>query len=378
MKNLDQNHHTDLVVVGAGILGCAHAVEALSRGLTVRIIERDSAAVGASVRNFGHACITAQAASELPMAQESRRGWLEAARTIGFWAPEAGAVVVARSREEMAVLEQFRDARGTDAAQLLTGGEVRRRLHADDARPSGAILGGAFLPADLRVDPRATVGAIAAWLEAQDGATIAWRTSVREVADGIVETSRGTFTGDHVVVCAGHDVDHLFPDVAERWEIVRCALQMARSTALPGYTLDSAVLTGTSMLRYGGFSAMPAAEALREEVHRETPELLDMVANVMFTRLSDGSLLLGDSHDYAPTSRPFMDEGVTDRLLQEIGSVLGTTPRIRERWQGVYASSALTNLVAERTDPRTTVATVTSGIGMTLSFGLARHTLDGL
>lgn len=111
---------TDLLVVGAGIIGLAHAYEAHRRGLSVRIVERDLAPNGASIRNFGHACITAQAGDLLPVAYRSREGWLRAAEDVGFWAPTAGAVVVARSALELGVLEELHAQRGSDAVALLT------------------------------------------------------------------------------------------------------------------------------------------------------------------------------------------------------------------------------------------------------------------
>ncbi|GAB3533246.1 TIGR03364 family FAD-dependent oxidoreductase [Arthrobacter tecti] len=373
-----EDQHTDLIIVGAGIIGLAHAYEALRRGYSVRIIERDERPNGASIRNFGHCCITAQDGPYLETAYRSREGWLAAAQAMGFWAPAAGAVVVARSQTELAVLEQLSDKRGAENVQLLTSQEVRGRL-ASEGSPDNAILGGAFLPADLRVDPRTAAGDIADWLQAQQDVSIHWRTTVLGIQEGgTVSTSRGDFHADKVLTCVGHDLDYLFPEVADRYQVQRCALQMAMAPAPRGYNLDSAVLTGTSMTRYDGFTTMPAAEALRQEIQGHSPELLDLGANVMFTRRPDGTLLLGDSHVYGKTIDPFQEEWMTARLVREIEKILGTSLTVTQRWQGIYASSSLTSLLVEDIDPTTTAITVTSGIGMTLSFGIAAETVDRL
>ena len=43
----------DVIVVGAGMLGIAHAWAAAKRGLSVAVIERSRQAHGATIRNFG-------------------------------------------------------------------------------------------------------------------------------------------------------------------------------------------------------------------------------------------------------------------------------------------------------------------------------------
>jgi FAD dependent oxidoreductase TIGR03364 len=369
--------HTDLLIIGAGIIGLAHAFEAHRRGYSVRMIERDARPNGASIRNFGHCCITAQEGQYLDMAYRSREGWLAAAKAVGFWSPEAGALVVARSMTELAVLEQLSDKRGTDSVQLLTAPQTAAQL-ASAGSPDPGICGGAFLPADLRVDPRTAAPDIADWLQNQNGVQIHWGTVVKEIQAGTVATTRGDFHADKVLICVGHDLDYLLPEVAARYQVQRCALQMALAPAPAGYTLDSAVLTGTSMTRYDGFTTMPAAEAVHQEIQGHSPELIDIGANVMFTRRPDGTVLLGDSHVYGQTIGPFQDEWMTSRLVGEIEKILGTRLTVTQRWQGIYASSPLTALLREDLDSSTTAITVTSGIGMTLSFGIAAETIQRL
>ncbi len=50
---MPSEQHADLAVVGAGIIGLAHALAAAKRGLSVIVFDRNEQAVGASVRNFG-------------------------------------------------------------------------------------------------------------------------------------------------------------------------------------------------------------------------------------------------------------------------------------------------------------------------------------
>ncbi|MGI9459159.1 MAG: FAD-dependent oxidoreductase, partial [Pirellulales bacterium] len=47
------SNNADLLVVGGGVLGAFHAYHAMQRGLTVILLEKDAAPVGATVRNFG-------------------------------------------------------------------------------------------------------------------------------------------------------------------------------------------------------------------------------------------------------------------------------------------------------------------------------------
>lgn len=370
---MSNTRHSDLIVVGSGIVGLGHAVEAVRRGLTVTVVEREDRVLGASIRNFGHGCITAQAGTALDLARQSRERWLELGRAAGFWVGETGTVVVARADDELALLREFAATRPGEAV-LLDADDTAARA----GTPGTDVLGGAFLDRDLRVDPRVAVPAMANWLAAQPGVTFQWSTAVLGVESGRVRTSRGELTADQVVVCIGHDVDHLFPDLAETLGVRRCRLHMLRVEAPGERIISPAVLTGLSMLRYPGLAEQPAATRLRSRFADQHPELIDLQINLMFTQRRDGDLLIGDSHEYVASVGPFSDERVDDLLLDQTAALLGV-PRLTvlERWHGIYASARDEFLVAQP-HPRTTVVSVTSGIGMTTGLGLSAHVVGQL
>lgn len=364
---------TDLIVVGAGIVGLAHAVAAVERGMSVTVVERDAHAVGASVRNFGHACITAQTGEALRFAEHARGTWLRLGERAGFDVAECGTVVAARSAEETAALEELAELRGPDQVRLLTADETT------STAPISAegLHGGALLPRDLRVDQRRAAAAIAAWLAEQPGVRVLWGTPVLSVEDGLVRTGQGSLHGDQVVVCVGHDLDRILPDAAEAAGIRRCVLQMLQLRT-PGLELGPALLTGTSMLRYPALAGTEGARALRERWSEQRPELLAASVNHMLTQLPGGDLVVGDTHTYARTPEPWSSEEFDELLLAETRALLGRDDlAVVRRWQGIYAS-ADGEFLRTRVSPGVTAVAVTSGIGMTTAFGLAPTVVESL
>jgi FAD dependent oxidoreductase TIGR03364 len=229
---------------------------------------------------------------------------------------------------------------------------------------------------DVRVNPREAVGALAAWLAANPRVRFRWNTSYLGHDGDIAYTSRGTIRAERTFVCVGHDLDYLYPELAAEHEVLRCGLQMALVEAPGGRVIAPAVLSGTSMLRYPAFAETDAAAALRTRIEADDAELIEIGANVMFTQRPDGRLLVGDSHDYDSTMAPFNRESTWSTLLDRIAGLLGAERlEVVERWQGVYASSSQHPYLVEEVAPGVTAVSVTSGVGMTISFGLARKVL---
>ena len=372
--SVQPENQLDVLVVGAGVVGLAHAAAARARGLSVAVVDRDERCVGASIQNFGHVSITAQADRALALGRAGRDLWISLARRAGFWLSESGTVVVARAEDEAAVLEELAAERGSEEVQLIDRTRLAELVPTHD--PS--VVRAAFLPRDLRVDPRTAIPALAAWL-AEQGVTFHWSTTVGDVADGVAQTSRGTITADHVIICVGHDLDRVAPDVADELDLQRCSLQMLEVESPSPEVLRPALLSGLSMLRYPAMQACPSAVSVRDRVRGEDPLLLDHELNLMLTQRPGGTLVLGDSHHYDRTPEPFDAEDVSELLLREGSRLLGVESlRVLHRWRGTYASSPKTGLVVRSMDPRSHLVSVTSGIGMTVAPAVGDEVVAGL
>ncbi|WP_035876145.1 TIGR03364 family FAD-dependent oxidoreductase [Cryobacterium sp. MLB-32] len=374
----------DVAVVGSGIVGLGAALAAVDRGLSVVVIDRASEPSGASVRNFGHLCFTPQDGLAREFALASREIWLRLAADAGVWLRESGTVVLARHPDELAVLTEFARACGTSPAFAHEPGPARPEVELLGAAQVDALVpvaarsaGGAFLPWDLQVNPRQAAGALAAYL-ARRGVEFRLRTAVTGVRGGLVSTTRGAVSAGTVIVAVNHDIDQLYPDVAERAGIRRCGLDMLRVDAGLRAPLPAPLLTGWSLLRYGAFASLPAAAALRERLRRDFPELAALDLNQMYTQLPDGSLIVGDTHYRGESVVPFQNEASFDALLRLTGELFGVPrPRVLERWQGVYASG-INDFLIDRPEPGVHLLAATTGIGMTTGLGLAERVIGGV
>jgi len=97
----------DVIVVGASIVGLAHAYAAAWRGLKVGLFERTDPAVGASIRNFGQIWPVGKYGPLFRRALCSREIWLEISRSAGLYCIESGSLHLAYHDDEIAVLEAF-------------------------------------------------------------------------------------------------------------------------------------------------------------------------------------------------------------------------------------------------------------------------------
>lgn len=377
-------HRADVIVVGAGIVGLAHALAAAREGSRVIVVERDSHAVGASIRNFGSIWPIGQVHgtdwSDFDRGCRGADVWRTVARETGMWLADTGSLHVARHADELAVLEEFLAQAGPAAergARLVTAAEAAElspALIPDD------VVGAMYSPTEINVDPVVGIPTVARWLQERHGVEFRWGTLVKEVSLPQVVTSTGVLEADRVFVCSGADFQTLYPEVLGEDVVRKCKLQMLRTVPQPdGWALGPTLCAGLTLLHYDSFAHLQSLPALRERLDAELPFHRAHGIHILATQTARGGITIGDSHDYAHTHDPFEQQAVFDAILDYLdGFVRLPDRRIEEYWHGVYPSllSRAPHLVAE-VEPGVRVVNGLGGAGMTLSFGLAQDHLAG-
>jgi FAD dependent oxidoreductase TIGR03364 len=367
----------DVVVLGAGIVGLAHAWSAARRGLSVAVVERDARCVGASIRNFGFVTVTGQAAGDTwRRARRSRDLWDTAAAGAGITVVQRGAWITARRAEARVVLEAFAAGPMGDGCRLLEGAAARARspvLHPS----TQAVL---VSPHELRVESRDALPRLAAWLARAHGVHFFWQEDVLEVAAPAVRTSRRTLRAERVVLCPGAALTGVAAPWLAPYGLRLTRLQMLRLRPAGGARLPATVLGDLSLARYGGFAALPEAAALKARLADEVPDALAHGIHVIAAPGADGDWVVGDSHHDDQAADPFgptPSEAVDAVILRELQAMLHTgTLQVTERWTGHYPVGHTEDRLVHAEGSTLRVVVVTSGTGASTAFAIADEVFD--
>jgi len=364
---------SDVVIVGAGIVGLAHALAAAKRGKRVTVVDRDAQANGASIRNFGFITVTGQERGIVwQRARRSAQIWREVAGPAGIRIEHEGLLLVGQRAEAGPVLDAFM------ATEMAEGCTRLSAIAAQDLCPQASAPAGALIStADLRVESRDAIARLTRWLAEAHGVTFRFGAAAVAVETGAVTLANGSqVRGETVIVCSGDDWASLYPEIYAEEAITRCKLQMLRLAA-PGWRLPSAVMSDLSMVRYLGYAALPEAAPLKTRLDQEEAEALGWGIHLIVVQSADGSLVVGDSHEYAATPGPFSHAAIDAAILRQYAAVLGQPSAVIERWTGTYASAGGHSIIRTPADGVRLVV-VTSGTGASTSFALAEEVIAGL
>jgi FAD dependent oxidoreductase TIGR03364 len=366
----------DDAVVGAGILGLAHAYHLAKRGRKVVVFERNPRAQGASVRNFGMIWPIGQPRGTLrTLALRSRAIWLDVLQTSRLWHDPMGSIHLAYQGDEEAVLREFAARAGADGfdCQILSAREVLARSPL--VRTHG-LRAGLFSPWDLCVDPRDVLAHLPEWLAREHRVTFEFNTTVLGYERKRVLSTfhDDLIRADRLWICAGDDFQTLYSEAFRDCGLVRCKLQMLRTAPLAdGVRIGPMLAAGLTLRHYQSFADCPSLPALKARIARETPLLDRYGIHVLASQNGRGEVTLGDSHEYGDAIEPFDKCEIEALILGYLETFLDVAPRIVARWNGTYAKHPTAPYVIVNPAGSVTAIAATGGAGMTLSFGLAEQ-----
>lgn len=368
----------DVAVVGAGIVGLAHALAAVRLGKRVVVIDRDAHANGASIRNFGFVTVTGQQAGDCwRRAMRSRDIWAEVAPQAGIAVEQRGACIVARRPEAKDVLAAFLQTDMGRDCRLITPAQAAEHV---PALRRNAIQAALWSPHDLRVESRTAIPALARWLAEAWGVTFLRSTLVKDIAPPHIDTTRGWIDADVVIVCPGTDFQTLYADRIAAQGVRTCQLHMLRlEPPQPMRRLATPVMSDLSMGRYLGFAELPQAAALKQRLAAEQAAALEHGVHLIVVQSADGSLVVGDSHHYGETIAPFAPTLVDDVILEEFDAVFDLPGRrVQERWVGSYATADDKLMLVDRPSDDVRIVMVTSGTGASTGFAIGEEVIGEL
>lgn len=367
----------DTIIIGAGIVGLANALQAGERGRRTLVLDRSPFAQGASIRNFGMVWPIGQPAGpNLRNALRTREIWLEVLRAAGIWHNVCGSVHLVSCEDEAQVLREFADVAsighsGYRVEYLSRDAAIARSPAARKDR----VIAGLWSETEVCVDSPRTIAALPSHFASRYPIEFRWNTPVTGVASGVVHTPAGALEASRIIVCSGADLEQLYPELYRGLGIRKCKLHMLAAEAQPNnWQLGPMIASGLTLRHYECFANCPTLQTVKARIARDQPLLDHFGIHVMASQHASGEIILGDSHEYDADITPFDKTEIDDLILAELRALIDLPSwRISRRWTGIYAKRSGFPVFTASPVPGVHVMNIVGGSGMTMSFGLAEQ-----
>ncbi|MBO0910957.1 MAG: FAD-dependent oxidoreductase [Acidobacteria bacterium] len=346
----------DVVIVGAGIVGSACAMECAERNLRVAVIEQDVVGGGATAAGMGHIVVMDDSEAQFSLTRYSQKLW----REMGAQLPddveyvECGTIWVAADDEEMAAVhDKFSYYRRRHVpVELLTRAELERL----EPNLRQGLQGGLLVPQDGVLYPPCAARFFMERAERR-GAKVHLGKPVLRMGGGRIALSDGTeFSAATIVNAAGALAQALTPGI----DVKKRKGHLVITDRYPGFVRHQLVELG-----------------YLKSAHTVTS---DSVAFNVQPRKT-GQVLIGSSRQYG-AEHTEVDHAILSRMLQRAGEYM---PSLAEKsairvWTGFRAATAdkLPLIGPSVEDSTVYLATGHEGLGITTSLATARLVADQL
>ncbi|GAB3251193.1 TIGR03364 family FAD-dependent oxidoreductase [Larkinella harenae] len=372
----------DFIIIGSGALGTFHALHAARAGKKVLILEKDNRPVSATVRNFGQVVPSGLSGRWYQYGRRSLEIYGEIQQEYDITVRANGSVYVASDADEWALANELYDQRRADEYPCELWSKAQTLAKYPVLRPD-YVQGALFFPNEVSVEPDQMIYRLLTYLTTKyPNATYRPNAAVirceSTTSGAEVELASGErFQAQNVLLCNGSEFRLLYPDLFAQSGLVVSKLQMMQTVPMPEVALPGNILTGLTIRRYESFTECPSYANLQTPEH--LAELKKWGIHVLFKQALDGSLILGDSHEYASATQTddlgFDTNAYIDQLIIQEARRIVTFPvdRIQRSWAGFYAQTP--GEIFEADLGNIHIITGIGGKGMTSSAGFAEETM---
>lgn len=376
----------DLIIIGGGVIGTFCAYHALRKKKSVLLIEKDEVPFEASFRNFGQAVPSGQSLNKwFDFGRKSLQIYKDLQALTDISLVKNGSWYLASDDQEMGLIEEL--------GQLFKERDYTNRIYtsADCLKinphiNSDYVKGGMFLPDEASLNPLVMVHRVRAFLIREMGLHFMPNTAVIDVEKKrgiakLVTSKNETIWSDHIIVANGRDTQFLLPEHYKEDELKISKLQMMR-LAPQAKILKSNILTGLTIRRYESFHSCPSYSKITATAHQQKLQAAGI--HILFKQADDGSIILGDSHEYAPAHKQSqfgfeISSEINELMLAEAKKILKLENwTVDSSWAGYYLQSTTGDVFTKTVDDVIHIINGIGGKGMTTSPGFTAEYIQNL
>ncbi|ETN94266.1 TIGR03364 family FAD-dependent oxidoreductase [Zhouia amylolytica] len=375
----------DLVVIGGGILGTFHAYHALKKGLSVAILEKDLQPMGATVRNFGQVVPSGMDSKWQTYGRRSLDIYKSIQSKFDISARQNGTVYLASNEEEVQLIEELYQINQNNkyASQILTKEECLKKYK---GLRSDYVKAGLFFPEEITVESRVMISRLQQYMVSELGLTLHYQMNVVncETLNGKVEITTaqdGIIYASKVIVCNGNEFKTLYPEIFNQSDLEVCKLQMMQTKPQKNHVIPGSILTGWTIRRYESFRECASYKEIKAK------EAIDSYqkqwgVHILFKQATDGSVIIGDSHEYADAKNADtlgfdLNMELDDFMVNEAKKIIDLPNyEIAQRWYGKYSQCKNTDIFIHDVDDHIHIVTGIGGKGMTGSAGFSEQNIE--